>query len=83
MSKLVPIEEYRPDRNFIRVGDTVKCKPLSGRSFRGKVLRIMADEEGVVQEVEVVRLGDHAQFRTFRPDRVTRLVQTKTRVVKE
>lgn len=83
MSKLVPVEEYRPDRNFIRLGDTVKCKPLSGRSFRAKVLRIMADDEGTVIEIEVVRMGDRVQFRTFRPERITRLVQTKTRAAKE
>ncbi len=72
----VPVDEYRPGRNFVRVGDTVKCRPVSGRSFRGRVLRIFA-LGSVVVEIEVLREGDHKQIRTFVPERVSRVAQSR------
>jgi len=75
--------EYRAGRNFVRVGDTVKCKPISGFSFRAKVRRILADESGIV-EVEVVRgiedPSGHCGFRTFRPCRISRVAQSRVQV---
>jgi hypothetical protein len=72
MSDLVSVPEYRPGRNYIRVGDMVKCHPRVGRSFTAKVHRILARDNQVV-EIEVIHNG----FRTFTPDRVTRKAQSK------
>jgi hypothetical protein len=76
--KLHATNEWKPDHEFVRVGDTVNCKPVTGRKFRATVRRIMADDNEVVQEIEVVPLHK-AEFRTFHTDRVTRLVQSKSR----
>ncbi len=75
------INEYRPGRNFIRVGDTVKCAPLSGNRFKATVRKIVTDADtGKVVEVEVARQGDYRQIRTFRPERVTRVAQSRVEV---
>lgn len=72
------VEGYQPNRNWVRVGDRVKCRPLSGGRFEAKVRKILADEEGVIREVEVVGgRGGRSHIRTFRPDRITRMAQSR------
>lgn len=76
--KLIPVAGYQPNRNWIRVGDTVKCRPLAGGRFEARVRSILADEEGVVREVEVYGgRGGRAAIRTFSPERITRMAQSR------
>lgn len=71
------LTEYRPNRNFIRVGDTVKCKPTVGKSFKAKVTRIIQHDDGQI-EIEVVGgINGHNAFRTFLPERIERIAQTR------
>lgn len=71
------LTEYRPNRNFIRPGDPVKCRPPAGGVFRAHVTRILVHEQSGNIEIEVVRDGDHRQIRTLRPERVQRLAKSK------
>ena len=75
---MIPITEYRPGRNFIRVGDTVKCKPKVGKSFKAVVTQIaQRDETG---EIEITVIGGKPGFkaiRTFTPDKIDRVAQTR------
>lgn len=81
MSKThIGLTEYREGRNFIRIGDTVKCKPISGNRFRATVWAIRAEEDGTVVEVTVIRQGDHGGFRTFRPEKISRVAQSRVEV---
>lgn len=69
MAERVELSEVRTGRNFIRVGDPVRLKPVHGTSFETKVHRIV-DVGGVV-EVE----GRHPRtgaIRTVTVDRVVR-----------
>ena len=76
----VSITEYRPGRNFIRVGDVVKIVLLNGRKEEAIVKRIIADETtGEVREIETVTI-ERRQWRTVRPDRIIRLAQTRQEV---
>ena len=70
----------------IKVGDTVKCHPWVGPSFLGTVRRIRGwtidAPESMLQkefDVEVVRQGDRASIRTFRPDQVSAIKPKKQR----
>lgn len=69
------VTEYRVGRNFIRVGDTVKVKSRPGKrdAHLARVRRIIT-VEGEVVEIEVV--GPKG-FRTFLPERIERVAQTK------
>jgi hypothetical protein len=77
MSDLVPVPEYRPGRNYIRVGDTVRCHPRVGRRFDAKVRKILT-RDGEVVEVEVFGGG---MIRTFVPERIIRKAQSRNRTV--
>ena len=80
MSRLVEVPLYRPNRNFVRVGDPVRVEPRVGKPFEARVLRILADREsGEVREVEVVgSRGDHPlAIRTVVPSCVHRRAVTK------
>lgn len=81
MNHLIDLAAYRPGRNFIRLGDTVRCRPLHGRSFDAVVKRIRADAaSGQVVEVSVVGgAGGRRHWRTFTPDRISRRVQNAVR----
>jgi hypothetical protein len=74
------LDEYRPGRNFIRTGDTVKCRPTVGRPFRAVIRHIYqyADEH---IEVEVVGgpTGRPASFRTFTSDHIQRVAQSRVK----
>lgn len=78
---LIPL--YRHNRNFIRPGDIVKCHPVSGVSFRATVQYIkQRDSDG---EIEITVVGGRSgvkQWRTFNPDRITRLAQSRLETVK-
>ena len=75
---MTKITEYRPGRNFIRVGDTVKCKPLVGRSFKAVVTDIaQRDETGEVEITVVGGINGHKAFRTFTPEKIARVAQTR------
>jgi len=70
----------------IKVGDTVKCHPWVGPSFLGTVRRIRGwtidAPESMLQkefDVEVIRQGDRASIRTFRPDQVSAIKPKKQR----
>lgn len=73
------IGEYRPagTRNFIRLGDTVKCKPASGTSFRA-IVKSIRQVNGAVREVEVYGgKSGYEKVRTFFPDQISRVAQSK------
>lgn len=71
---LIPVAGY----NGIRVNDLVRCRPLRGHRFTARVLRIRADTEGTIVEVDVygsAKGKQAAHIRTFRPDRIERMPQ--------
>lgn len=71
----VEVDSFRPGRNFIRVGDPVRCTPVHGRAFEATVVRIRADaESGEVVEIDVVGgpKGRARAIRTVRPERIAR-----------
>jgi hypothetical protein len=78
---MVKVSEYRQGRNFIRVGDVVRVKALPGKrnGFEAKVRAITVDEHtGEPVEVEVFGgARGRAMVRTFRPDRIERVAQTR------
>jgi hypothetical protein len=73
------LSEYRPGRNFIRPGDLVKCKPVTGVSFRATVCEIREYADGVVTIEVLGGPGGHRAFRSFLANRVSRLAQSKHR----
>ncbi len=78
---MVKVSEYRQGRNFIRVGDVVRVKALPGKrnGFEAKVRVITVDEQ-TGEPVEVEVFGGYRgrrMFRTFRPDRIGRVAQTR------
>ena len=80
-SGLTKISEYRRGRNFIRVGDVVRVRPDPGRrnGFMAKVRAIFVDERtDEIAQVEVFggRAG-RAMVRTFCPERIERVAQTR------
>lgn len=80
-AKLVKVQQYRTGRNFIRVGDTVKVLPTAGKrnGFKAVVRGIRLDE-GTREVAEIEVYGGppgHAMARTFRPDRIQRVAQTR------
>lgn len=80
MSVLHDVDEYFPNRNAIRIGDTVKCQPLRGSRFPATVRRIKVDEYGAVHEVEVFgaeKPKRASHIRTFTPDRISRVAQSR------
>ena len=80
MTALKDVGEFRPGRNFIRIGDPVRCRPLVGGPFDATVRRIRVNEEtGEAREVEVVggRPGHPVAIRTLPPTRIQRRAATK------
>ncbi len=78
---LAKVTEYCTGRNFIRVGDVVRVRPEPGKrnGFMAKVRAILVDEQTrEVIEVEVFggRAG-RAMVRTFCPERIERVAQTR------
>lgn len=74
------LTEYRTGRNFIRIGDVVRVRPRPGRrdGFEARVRPIRADSAGEVSEVEVFGgPAGRSAVRTFRPDRIERVAQTR------
>lgn len=71
------VDSYRPGRNHIRVGDTVRAKPPRKQSFETKVISIQADDNGIITGVEVKdpRTGN---LRVLGPECISRKAQTKT-----
>lgn len=70
------VTEWRPGRNFVRLGDVVKVapsKPGKHDGFTGRVTRMVADD-GTVTEVT---LGTDRGVRTVRADRVHRVAQQR------
>lgn len=76
------LTEYRTGRNYIRIGDVVRVRPRPGRrdGFEARVRSIRGDDAGEVNEVEVFGgpAGRQA-IRTFRPDRIERVAQSRHR----
>jgi sRNA-binding protein len=68
------VTEYRHNRNWVRLGDTVKVKPVGRQSFIATVLRIQQEGERI--EVEV-RDPYNGAIRTVTPERITRKAQSK------
>lgn len=69
---------YRTGRNFVRVGDIVKCKPHQGVSFKAQVARIeQRDTDGEIQVTVVGGSYGVKQWRTFFANRITRLAQNR------
>lgn len=77
------LEEYRPNRNFVRVGDMVACDPPGkARRFLATVTRIENTVPVTVHVKVEQRLNGstHPQAgraRAFTADRVTRVAQTR------
>lgn len=73
------IAEYRVGRNFIRVGDTVRCKPLAGSSFKARVTRItrIGDDDSTIEVSVFGGSKGRGAHRTFSAERITRLAQTR------
>ena len=70
----------RLEEKIDRIGDIVTCRPKVGGPFRAKVLRILVEAEDPtnVREVDVIGgYKDEKAFRTFRPDNITRLAQSR------
>jgi hypothetical protein len=78
---MVEAKEFRLGRNFVRVGDYVRVRPSPGRrnGFEALVRAIRIDEDtGTVMEVEVFGgTRGRVMVRTFRPERIERLAQTR------
>jgi hypothetical protein len=68
------LTEYRHNRNWVRLGDQVRCKPLQGSSFVASVRRIIQTPTGI--EVEVIDPRTH-HFRTFTIQRIVRKAQSR------
>jgi hypothetical protein len=80
MTTLKDVGEFRPGRNFIRIGDPVRCRPPVSGPFNATVRRIRVDEEtGEAREVEVVggRPGHPVAIHTLPPTRIQRRAATK------
>jgi len=78
------VNEYRPGRNYIRVGDTVRVRPRVGRPFAGRVTEIHADDTGSITEVCVIGgpKGRPVASRTVVPSCITRMAQSRVGVSK-
>lgn len=78
---------YRRGRNYIHVGDIVRVRAMPGRrtAFEAKVRAIKVDEQtGEVVEIEVFggRRG-REMVRTFVPERIERVAQSRAGVPRE
>ena len=86
-NRLQHATRYRRGRNFINLGDVVRVRALHGKrnSFRARVRCIKVDRlTGEVAEVEV--FGGPAgreMVRTFRPERIERVAQTRASTPRE
>jgi hypothetical protein len=59
-------------RITLAVGDDVKCSPLVGKSYVGKIKAIVVNEAGEVTEVDVFGgPKGRAALRTFTPDKLS------------
>jgi hypothetical protein len=75
---LTKVDGYQPNRNWIRVGDRVRCSPTVGGKFKATVRRILVDDDGIVVEVDVYGgKANHEKLRTFPPEKITRLAQSR------
>lgn len=74
------MSEYRHGRNYVRIGDIVKCRPLVGTSFKAPVTGIRRNAVGVVEITVVGGRQGYKAYRTFTPERIARVAQS--RVVK-
>jgi len=72
--RLKTATEYRPNRNYVHLGDPVQCRPRVGWPFPAVVVRVRVDDNGVCQEVDVYGAprGRPPATRTFHPSRITR-----------
>jgi hypothetical protein len=76
----VTLTAYKPGRNFIRLGDSVRCFLLHGRPFTGTIPAIGADgSNGAVVEVDVIGgpKGRPRSLRTLRPEGIARVAKTR------
>lgn len=72
---MVDVADYRMTTHWtLKVGDLVKCKPLSGNKFMAEVTKIRTnDDTGDLIEIEVVGgKGKTRSVRTFRPERISK-----------
>jgi hypothetical protein len=79
------LPRYRTGRNWVVLGDLVKCTPRVGTSFLGEVTRIDADDEGNPTSVHVTtrmkmngeRHRHAGVSRAFTTDRLARVSRTR------
>ena len=74
------VDAYRVGRNFIRVGDVVKVRPSRpGKhdGFRGKVRAIFQEGDAVTRVDVWGGANGGASLRSFTPDRLTRVAQSR------
>lgn len=72
------LTEYQHNRNFVRVGDPVKAKPVGRTAFDTRVHRISRLANGVI-EIEVVDPYTKG-IRTVTPARITRKAVSRQEV---
>jgi hypothetical protein len=70
--------QYSP-RRTLSVGDSVRCSPLVGKSYVGKITRILLNESGEVSEIDVFgNPGKRAPaMHTLTPERVEPIPQKR------
>jgi len=87
VSNLALVQRYRHGRNYINLGDLVRVRAAPGRrnGFPARVRSIKVDvRTGEVVEVEVFGgPNGRAMVRTFLPERIERLAQTKAGAQRE
>lgn len=85
--RLRTARRFRRGRNYINVGDLVRVRAVPGKrdGFKATVRAIRVDSAtGEVAEVEVFGgRGGRAMVRTFVPERIERLAQTRDGVPME
>lgn len=87
MYNLAEAERYRHGRNYIYVGDVVRIRARPGKrnGFQARVRAIGVDRvTGEVAEIEVFGGPNGREMvRTFGPERIERLAQTRAGTPRE
>lgn len=87
MSNLAETQRFRRGRNYISLGDIVRIRARPGKrnAFKARVRAIRVDSvTGEVAEIEVFGgPSGREMVRTFGPERVERLAQTRVGALRD